>query len=573
MFKNIRTIKDLQKRLLTLFSIVVLIILMILISNVSKGQSVVINGYYNAADPRDEWTELVVIDDNVDMREWTLRDNNSSQTSWQTPITFNNIPYWNNMRAGTIIIIWHRIINSSGVNNPEDLIKDDGYIQISAQNSTYFNGGSFGTSPSWGGNSLNIAGGGEIIQIRNSSGNHIHALGHLTTPGTDWTALPTPKLNHANSASSGDAIYVCPGASISDYNGPGTGNAFTARNNTTLTFGLPNTCSSAVNDNTNFIRQLREPIFTSQTVSASTSATYPTVALTFTWNTAIDPVATDQTQGYMIVKRNTGVFGTPQDGITYAIGDVISGGGTVIAYIDNPSTSTISYTDFDANNTDTYCYRIFAYRFNTDNFNGNNYNDARGRAYNTTNFVTVNCVANPLPITLSEFSVKKEKEKSIIKWSTISEINNDYFIVERSDDGENFSEITKVKGAGNSNQILNYNAVDYRPLNGVNYYRLKQVDFDGSYTFSDIKALDFENNNSTTTYYYENNIYIHSKESLKNLQIEIFDIRGRIIYSKQIYCENNIEIIDLEDFYDNGMYIAVIKNEEFQNSFKFVLSK
>jgi hypothetical protein len=561
MLKKIKTIQDFQKLLLKIVSILLLLFLIVFISKNIKAQSVVVNGYFNASSSAQEWTELVVINDNVDMRDWTIRDNNSSQTSWQPAVTFRNIPFWNNMRAGTIIIIWHR--NGS----IEDTNKEDGYIQISAQNTSYFSGGTF--SPDY---SLNIAGSGDIIQIRNASGMHIHALGHKSTPDSCWNNLPTPKLNHASSASNDDAIYVCPGGNISDYNGP-SGTSLTSRNNTTITLGLPNTCSSAPNDNTNYIRSLREPIFTSQTVNAITSATYPTVALTFTWNAATDPIHSDQTQGYMIVRSNTGVFGTPQDGVTYNIGDAIPGGGTVIAHIDNTSASTYTYTDYDANTSGTFCYRVYAYRYNTDDLNGNNYHIARGRAYNTTNFVTVNCVTNPLPITLSEFSVKKDKEKSLIQWTTISEINNDYFIVERSNDAENFYEISKVKGAGNSNTILNYQVKDYSPLSGTNYYRLKQVDFDGSYTYSDIKALNFEKNLSPTVYYYDNKLHINATDVIHNLQIEIYDVCGKLIYQNNQYCNSNTITVNINQNLENGMYIAVIRTEEQQNSYKFVISK
>jgi hypothetical protein len=572
MLKKIKTIQDFQKLLLKIVSILLLLFLLFFISKNIKAQSVVVNGYFNAADPRDEWTELVVIDDNVDMRNWTIRDNNSDQDNWQTAVTFRNIAFWNNMRAGTIIIIWHRVINSSLITHPADFNKEDGYIEINAQNTAFFSGGAFGSSPSWGGNSLNIAATGDIIQIRNASDTHIHALGHKSSPGADWTALPTPKLNHANNANNGDAIYVCPGGNISQYNGP-SGTSLTSKNNTTITFGLPNTCGSAPNDNTNFIRSLREPIFTSQTVNATTSATYPTVALTFTWNAATDPVHSDQTQGYMIVRSNTGVFGTPQDGFTYNNGDAIPGGGTVIAHIDNTSASTFTYTDYDANTSGTFCYRVYAYRYYTDDLNGNNYHSARGRAYNTTNYVTVNCITNPLPITLSEFSVKKDKEKSLIHWTTISEINNDYFVVERSNDAENFYEISKVKGAGNSNTILNYQVKDYSPLSGTNYYRLKQVDFDGSYTYSDIKALNFEKNLSPTVYYYDNKLHINATDVIHNLQIEIYDVCGKLIYQNNQYCNSNTITVNINQNLENGMYIAVIRTEEQQNSYKFVISK
>ena len=158
------------------------VIIFFLLQINASAQSVVVNGYFNAADPRNEWIELLVITDNTDMRNWTLRDNNSSQTSWQTAITFRNIAFWNNMRAGTIIMVWNRVINSSSVSHATiDVNKADGYVELSAQDATYFTGGSFGSSPTWAGNTLNIAGSGEIIELRNSSGTHVHCMGHLST--------------------------------------------------------------------------------------------------------------------------------------------------------------------------------------------------------------------------------------------------------------------------------------------------------------------------------------------------------------------------------------------------------
>ncbi|HRE97530.1 MAG TPA: hypothetical protein PK637_12230, partial [Flavobacteriales bacterium] len=97
------------------------------------------------------------------------------------------------------------------------------------------------------------------------------------------------------------------------------------------------------------------------------------------------------------------VFGTPVDGTTYTVGATIAGGGEVIAYVDNTSSATHSYTDLSANDNGTYCYRVYAYRFGTDNINGNSFDVARGRAYNTTNFVDVVCASNPLPVELLYF--------------------------------------------------------------------------------------------------------------------------------------------------------------------------
>ncbi len=95
-----------------------------------------------------------------------------------------------------------------------------------------------------------------------------------------------------------------------------------------------------------------------------------------------------------------------------------------------------------------------------------------------------------LPVELVDFSANKINAHVLVKWTTQTEINNDYFEVLRSKDGLSFESLTRISGT-NSNQITNYNYTDKYPNSGVNYYRLKQVDFDGKTTYSDIVPVNF----------------------------------------------------------------------------------
>lgn len=97
-----------------------------------------------------------------------------------------------------------------------------------------------------------------------------------------------------------------------------------------------------------------------------------------------------------------------------------------------------------------------------------------------------------LPITLSNFSLGKEGSKVKLEWSTASEENNDRFEVEKSSNSKDWSTIATVKGSGSSSQVHNYSSYDESPLSGVNYYRLKQYDFDGRFNVSEIKSLRFD---------------------------------------------------------------------------------
>lgn len=96
---------------------------------------------------------------------------------------------------------------------------------------------------------------------------------------------------------------------------------------------------------------------------------------------------------------------------------------------------------------------------------------------------------NPLPISLLRFDGQYNGRVVNLYWTTATEVNNEYFTIEKSVDGKHFSEILKKQGAGNSTSVLNYTAQDDNPFNGINYYRLKQTDFDGTSTYSNIVAV------------------------------------------------------------------------------------
>jgi len=98
-------------------------------------------------------------------------------------------------------------------------------------------------------------------------------------------------------------------------------------------------------------------------------------------------------------------------------------------------------------------------------------------------------IVTPLPIELLSFTGEYTSKGNQLKWITATEINNDFFNLERSSDGRNFESIAILKGYGNSTQELNYGYLDVWAPEGVNYYRLKQTDFDEKFSYSNIIAL------------------------------------------------------------------------------------
>jgi len=95
-----------------------------------------------------------------------------------------------------------------------------------------------------------------------------------------------------------------------------------------------------------------------------------------------------------------------------------------------------------------------------------------------------------LPIELLYFKVEKFGRYNHLTWSTASESNNDYFEIEKTNDGVDFYPITRVNGGGNSSIKIDYEYDDYTKDNDVNYYRLKQIDYDAKFTFSDLISVD-----------------------------------------------------------------------------------
>ena len=100
---------------------------------------------------------------------------------------------------------------------------------------------------------------------------------------------------------------------------------------------------------------------------------------------------------------------------------------------------------------------------------------------------------NALPVELASFTAQQfTSQEVLLKWSTYSELNNDYFEIMRSSDGLNFESIGKIDGHGNSNKIEQYQFSDKEPKRGKNYYQLLQVDFDGSASKSSIEVVDLD---------------------------------------------------------------------------------
>lgn len=180
-----------------------------------------------------------------------------------------------------------------------------------------------------------------------------------------------------------------------------------------------------------------------------------------------------------------------------------------------------------------------------------------------------------LPIKLKTFNPKFIDNHTEIVWVTASEINNDYFTLERSSNGINFIEIGRVKGSGNSTSDIHYNFVDYEPVEGINYYRLKQTDFDGQFTYSEIKTIRKNKDGLKESGLKIESIYPNPFADNFSLQfrlnnsaevkIVLISATGQIISDSNFEAVDGVNTYDFNSRYDlaKGIYyLAIINNQE-----------
>lgn len=180
------------------------------------------------------------------------------------------------------------------------------------------------------------------------------------------------------------------------------------------------------------------------------------------------------------------------------------------------------------------------------------------------NFVLV---PTPLPIELLSFTAQLEDNHTNINWETATEINNDHFEIERSGDAQNFTSIEQLPGSGTTTISHSYSIKDFSVPEGLVYYRLKQVDFDGKFSYSEIVAIDNHKNKAL------NFLVLHSAggniqlaisgvENTQRVHLSIHSMNGQLVYSGDTYPDPLIEI-NISDLM-NGIYeITLFTESEF----------
>ncbi|MBE9463282.1 T9SS type A sorting domain-containing protein [Dyadobacter subterraneus] len=150
----------------------------------------------------------------------------------------------------------------------------------------------------------------------------------------------------------------------------------------------------------------------------------------------------------------------------------------------------------------------------------------------------VPCTQKPLPVTLISFTGERLNESSVLLlWQTSEEVNNDYFQIERTlNPSIGFQTVGVVKGAGSSKSAVKYQTTDPNDNSDYTYYRLKQVDFDGSYQYSSIVAVKgskmpfdvaaFPNPSQAKTLLFR----VRGLKATEQLKIAVYDLAGNTVY-------------------------------------------
>lgn len=180
-----------------------------------------------------------------------------------------------------------------------------------------------------------------------------------------------------------------------------------------------------------------------------------------------------------------------------------------------------------------------------------------------------------LPVKLTSFEAKAAAGQVALTWATATEENNQYFEVERSQDGKNFTAIGRVSGMGTTQQAQQYRFKDVKPLTGTLYYRLKQVDLDGTSDLSPMKAVTGITAAAPKLAVYPNPVITNLHIALNTLPQGTYTITLRSISNglvkQQSVQAGELLVLNVQDI-PSGAYIVVISGNDFKQTNKFFKS-
>ena len=188
--------------------------------------------------------------------------------------------------------------------------------------------------------------------------------------------------------------------------------------------------------------------------------------------------------------------------------------------------------------------------------------------------ITLSCTGGAsctvLPIELLSFTATPVGGHVRLDWATATETNNEMFIIERTINGAKYTEAGRTAGAGNSTAMNEYVIYDEKPLPGISYYRLKQVDYNGDHSYSPLAAVDLDTEISSwfNVHLGDEGLLIFLDEETENLHAEIIDVAGRIITSEKLHGNSRQHSLNIS-MLQKGMYFIRVSDGWRQGVQKF----
>lgn len=185
------------------------------------------------------------------------------------------------------------------------------------------------------------------------------------------------------------------------------------------------------------------------------------------------------------------------------------------------------------------------------------------------------CQACSLPIELINFTASLYNRKVYLDWQTASETDNDYFVIQRSPDGFNWEPVDTIDGALNSSVLISYNSIDASPYLGLSYYRLKQVDMNGVFSYSDVRVIsngEFYSDQDllviTDQNGFQQNVVIYFAEPITgNAEVFIYSLNGSVIAQQTFnVTDEQWVVIEVDQRLATGVY-AIKANRLIEKTF------
>jgi len=174
---------------------------------------------------------------------------------------------------------------------------------------------------------------------------------------------------------------------------------------------------------------------------------------------------------------------------------------------------------------------------------------------------TLGLTGGVLPVEMTYFSVIKSSGETLLTWQTATEINNEGFEIEHSTDGKHWDYIDFINGYGTTTETRDYTFTHKSPSAGVNYYRLRQLDFDGQFEYSEIRSVDFGGNSGVIKVFPNpatHQVNIQLPEGFEQMSVQVFDASGKVIFTRRLERGDGLPGINVSEW-KAGFYVLRIQ--------------